>query len=67
MNSEQKAAFRASSTAALVGGIVALVVAHPLTWAALAIGTYKIGRDAYNRSKHRSQPNHLPEEDTWGI
>lgn len=53
MNNQEKAAIKAGSTAALIGGAVALAVAHPLTWAALIYGTYKIGKNAYRQAAPR--------------
>jgi uncharacterized protein (DUF2062 family) len=63
MKHEEKAALQAGSTAALIGGAVALAVANPLTWVALAYGTYKIGKYAYQEAKLRGTLGKDQEDD----
>lgn len=67
MKPEENAALKAGGTAALLGGAVALAVAHPLTWVALVYGTYKIGKSAYQRAKLRGTVVQDEEQDSLFI
>lgn len=67
MKPEEKAALQTGAIAAGLGGLVALVVSSPVTWGVLAYGTYRISRQAYQRTKYRGKLRAIPEEDTWGI
>ena len=67
MKPEEKAAIKAGGTAAVLGGAVALVFAHPITWAALVYGTYKIGRDAYRRVQAHSTIASDQDDTSWYV
>jgi multisubunit Na+/H+ antiporter MnhG subunit len=51
MQPEKKAAIKAGGTTALVAGAVALLLPSPVAWAAVIYGSYKMAKDAYQRSK----------------
>ena len=54
MKSEDKAALKAGGTTFLLGSLVAAALAHPMSWIAVAYGTYKIGKAARQSAKSRA-------------
>jgi NAD(P)H-hydrate repair Nnr-like enzyme with NAD(P)H-hydrate dehydratase domain len=54
MKPEDKAALKAGGTTFLLGGLVAATLAHPMSWIAVAYGTYKIGKAARQSAKSRA-------------
>jgi hypothetical protein len=58
MKPEDKAALKAGSTTLLLGGLLATVVANPISWIAVAYGTYKISKAA--RESVRSRATIVP-------
>ena len=54
MKPEDKAALKAGGTTFLLGSLVAATFAHPMSWIALAYGTYKIGKAARESAKSRA-------------
>jgi NAD(P)H-hydrate repair Nnr-like enzyme with NAD(P)H-hydrate dehydratase domain len=51
MKPEDKAALKAGGTTLLLGGLVAAALANPMSWIAVAYGTYKIGKAARQAAK----------------
>lgn len=54
MKPEDKAALKAGGTTLLLGGLVAAALANPMSWIAVAYGTYKISKAARQSVKSRA-------------
>jgi hypothetical protein len=54
MKPEDKAALQAGGATFLVGGLLAAVVANPISWAAVLYGVYRIGKAARQEVKSRA-------------
>ena len=54
MKPEHKAALKTAGPIGLVGAGLLLTIGNPAAWAALAYGTYRIGRAAYRDAKDRA-------------
>ena len=54
MKPEDKAALKAGGTTLLLGGLVAVALANPMSWIAVAYGTYKISKAARQSVKSRA-------------
>ena len=54
MKPEDKAALKAGGTTLLLGGLVAVALANPMSWIAVAYGTYKISKAARQSAKSRA-------------
>jgi hypothetical protein len=54
MKPEDKAALKAGGTTFLLGSLVAAALAHPMSWIAVAYGTYKISKAARESVKSRA-------------
>jgi hypothetical protein len=54
MRPENKAALKAGGATFLLGGLVAAAVANPISWIAVAYGTYKIGKAARESVRSRA-------------
>ena len=54
MKPEDKAALKAGGTTFLLGSLVAATLAHPMSWIAVAYGTYKISKAARQAAKSRA-------------
>jgi hypothetical protein len=54
MKPEDKAALKAGGTTFLVGSLVAVAFANPMSWIAVAYGTYKIGKAARRSARARA-------------
>jgi hypothetical protein len=54
MKPEDKAALKAGGTTFLLGSLVAVTLAHPMSWIAVAYRTYKIGKAARQSAKSRA-------------
>ena len=54
MKPEDKAALKAGGTTFLLGGLVAAAFANPMSWIAVAYGTYKISKAARQAAKSRA-------------
>ena len=54
MKPENKAALKAGSATFLIGGLLAAAVANPISWIAVAYGTYKISKAARQSVKSRA-------------
>jgi uncharacterized protein (DUF2062 family) len=54
MKPEDKAALTVGGATLLVGGLLAVVVANPISWAAVAYGTYRMGKAARQEVKSRA-------------
>ena len=54
MNKETKAAVKASTSTALIGGAILLTIGNPVAFAALAVATYQIGKTAYRNAKYNN-------------
>ena len=54
MKPEDKAALKAGGTTFLLGSLVAATLAHPMSWIAVAYGTYKISKAARESVKSRA-------------
>jgi hypothetical protein len=52
MKPEQKVALTVGGTFGLLGAGLLAVVGSPVAWAALAYGTYKVSKAAYQGAKH---------------
>jgi NAD(P)H-hydrate repair Nnr-like enzyme with NAD(P)H-hydrate dehydratase domain len=46
MKPKDKAALKAGGVTFLLGGLLAAAVANPISWAAVAYGTYRMGKAA---------------------
>ena len=51
MKPEKKAAIKATGATALIAGAVALLLPSPAAWAAVIYGSYKMGKQAYQKAK----------------
>ena len=51
MQPEKKAAIKAGGATALVTAAVALLLPSPAAWAAVIYGSYKMGKQAYQKAK----------------
>ena len=67
MKPEDKAALTAGSTTAVLGGIAAALLAHPLSWAAVVYGTYKISKHAYQRAQSRATVAPPQDDTSWYV
>ena len=65
MDSANKAAFKTGGIFGVLGAIAIAPIATPILWAALAYGTYKIARGAYNNAKLKDAPKGKPDEDLF--
>jgi hypothetical protein len=54
MKPENKAALKAGGATFLLGSLVAAAFANPMSWIAVAYGTYKIGKAARQSAKSRA-------------
>lgn len=54
MKPEDKAALKAGGTTFLLGSLVAVAFANPMSWIAVAYGTYKIGKAARRSAQSRA-------------
>lgn len=54
MKPEDKAALTVGGATFVVGGLLALVIANPISWAAVAYGTYRMGKAARQEVKSRA-------------
>lgn len=54
MKPEDKAALKAGGATFLLGSLLATAVANPISWIAVAYGTYKIGKAARQSVKSRA-------------
>jgi len=64
MDSADKAAIAAGATTALVGSALIAAMSTPVAWAALAYGTYRMSKLAYQEFKRpaKLKPH---EDDSW--
>jgi len=51
MKPEEKAALKTGFTTAVIGGLFATAIANPIAWIAVAYGSYKMGKTAYQTVK----------------
>ena len=65
MKPEDKAALKASGATFLLGGLLATVVANPISWIAVAYGTYKISKAARQSVKSRATIVPAKEDDLF--
>ena len=65
MNKADKAAFKTGSIFGALGAIAIAPIATPVLWAALAYGTYKVARGAYNNAKLKDAPKGKPDENLF--
>jgi len=63
MNNPEKAALKAGSATAIIGGLAATVLANPVCWAAVLYGTYRMGKAAYQKAKHDGMLKEKGQED----
>ena len=64
MDSADKAAIVAGITTASLGSVLVATMATPVGWAALAYGTYRMAKLAYQEAKrHATVKEH--EDDSW--
>jgi hypothetical protein len=54
MKPEDKAALKAGGTTFLLGSLLVAAIANPISWIAVAYGTYKIGKAARQSVKSRA-------------
>ena len=54
MKPEDKAALKVGGATFLLGGLLAAAVSNPISWAAVAYGTYRMGRAARQEVKSRA-------------
>ena len=66
MKPEDKAALKAGGATFLLGGLLAAAVANPISWIAVAYGTYKISKAA-RQSVNSSATIVSPKEDNLFI
>lgn len=65
MKPEDKAALKAGGITFLAGGLVAAALANPMSWIAVAYGTYKIGKVARQSVKSRATIITTKEDDLF--
>ena len=65
MKPEDKAALKAGSIFGALSAIAITPIATPVLWAALAYGTYKVARGAYNNAKLKDAPKGKPDENLF--
>jgi len=65
MKPEDKAALKAGGTTFLLGGLLAAAVANPISWIAVAYGTYKISKAARQSVKSRATIVPAKEDDLF--
>jgi hypothetical protein len=65
MKPEDKAALKAGGATFLLGGLLATVVANPISWIAVAYGTYKISKAARQSVKSRATIVTAKEDDLF--
>ena len=65
MKPEDKAALKAGGTTFLLGGLLAAAVANPISWIAVAYGTYKISKTARESVKSRATIVTAKEDDLF--
>jgi hypothetical protein len=51
MDNAKKSALKAAGLTAAVGGAAVLVLGNPVAWAAVALGAYRIGKQAYQKAQ----------------
>jgi hypothetical protein len=65
MKPEDKAALKAGGATFLLGGLLAAAVANPISWIAVAYGTYKISKTARESVKSRATIVTAKEDDLF--
>jgi hypothetical protein len=65
MKPEDKAALKAGGATFLLGGLLATAVANPISWIAVAYGTYKISKVARQSVKSRATIVTAKEDDLF--
>lgn len=65
MNNPQKTAIKSGGIFGLLGASVIAPVATPVLWAALAYGTYRFAKAAYQNAKLREPSQRPGSEDSW--
>jgi hypothetical protein len=65
MDKADKAAFKTGSIFGALGAIAIAPIATPVLWAALAYGTYKVTKVAYNNAKLKDVPKGKPNENLF--
>ena len=57
MKPEDKAAIKAAGITFLVAGAAAALIANPVAWGAVALGSYRMGKLARKSTKEKRQDN----------
>ena len=63
MKPEDKAALKAGGTTALIVGTIAFCLPNPAAWAAVIWGSYKMGKQARERSIQEQAKRYLSTQD----
>jgi len=63
MDHAHKTALKSGSIAGLIGAAVVAPIATPVVWAALAYGTYRFAKAAYQRARLKDAPQGQLNED----
>jgi hypothetical protein len=65
MNNAEKSAVKAAGLTALIGGAAVLALGTPVAWGAVVLGAYRMGKQAYQKTKDSASVAPRPDEDLF--